>query len=99
MRCWTPSCRRIRRPLINKIGGAAANGIVGVTLILSGINRAQSAAEVSPEGLQMMKGAMLLLPLVCILLGYVVYRSKFKIDEAFHKKIVEDLKARGDLKA
>lgn len=87
------------QPLINKIGGAAANGIVGVTLILSGINRAQSAAEVSPEGLQMMKGAMLLLPLVCILLGYVVYRSKFKIDEAFHKKIVEDLKARGDLKA
>lgn len=86
------------QPLINKIGGAAANGIVGVTLILSGINRAQSAAEVSPDGLQMMKAAMLLLPMLCILLGYVVYRRKFKIDEAFHKRIVEDLKARGDLR-
>ena len=30
------------QPFINKIGGAIASGIVGVTLIVSGINAAQT---------------------------------------------------------
>ena len=85
------------QPLINKIGGAIATGIVTVTLIVSGINKAQSAADVTSEGLLIMKLAMLALPLACIVLGYVVYRFKFKIDKDFYDKIVADLKQRGDI--
>jgi melibiose permease/lactose/raffinose/galactose permease len=86
------------QPLINKIGGAIATGIVTVTLIVSGINRAETAADVTSEGLLMMKLAMFVLPLICIVAGYFVYRFKFKIDKAFYDKIVGELAERGDIK-
>ena len=86
------------QPLINKIGGAIASGIVSVTLVISGINAAQSAADVTPEGLLTLKLSMLVLPLLCILAGYLVYRSKYRIDAQLHRKILEDLRARGDIR-
>jgi melibiose permease/lactose/raffinose/galactose permease len=86
------------QPLINKIGGAIATGIVTVTLIVSGINRAETAADVTSEGLLLMKLAMFVLPLICIVAGYFVYRFKFKIDKAFYDKIVGELAERGDIK-
>ncbi len=85
------------QPFINKIGGAIANGVVGLTLILSGINKAQTAAEVSADGILLMKVSMLVLPLTVILLGYIVYMKKFKIDEEVHVKILQMLRARGDI--
>lgn len=86
------------QPFINKIGGAAASGVVGVTLILSGINEAETAADVTAEGLLLMKSAMFIFPLISIAAGYLVYRYKYKIDKEFYDKIVADLKERGDIK-
>ena len=85
------------QPFINKIGAAIATGVVTVTLIISGINEAESAATVTPEGLFIMKAAMMIFPLIAIVLGYVVYRKKYKIDGEFYERIVEDLKHRGDI--
>ncbi len=85
------------QPFINKIGGAIANGVVGLTLILSGINKAKTAADVSADGILLMKFSMLVLPLTVILLGYIVYMKKFKIDEEVHVKILQMLRARGDI--
>ncbi|MBQ7284223.1 MAG: MFS transporter [Oscillospiraceae bacterium] len=42
--------------------------------------------------LWIMKTAMMLLPLVCIVVGFVIYNKKFIIDEKMYAKIVEDLK-------
>jgi sugar (glycoside-pentoside-hexuronide) transporter len=85
------------QPFINKIGGAIASGVVGLTLILSGVNKAQSAAEVTGQGILIMKLFMLILPLTAILLGYIVYMKKFRIDEEVHAKILQMLRARGDI--
>ncbi|MDR2629584.1 MAG: glycoside-pentoside-hexuronide (GPH):cation symporter, partial [Spirochaetaceae bacterium] len=52
------------QPFINKISGALANGVLGVTLVISGINSAQSKDDVSAGGIVILKTAMLLLPLV-----------------------------------
>lgn len=41
-----------------------------------------------------MKLSMMILPLICILIGFVLYRKKFIIDEELYAKIVEDLNAR-----
>ncbi|HPF87995.1 MAG TPA: glycoside-pentoside-hexuronide (GPH):cation symporter [Candidatus Limiplasma sp.] len=87
------------QPFINKIGGAIANGVLGLTLIISGINAAETAAEVTVDGILTMKLAMLILPLIVILAGYIVYMKKFKIDELFYAKILADLKARGDIES
>jgi Na+/melibiose symporter-like transporter len=85
------------QPFINKMGGAIASGIVGTTLILSGINDAASKADVTEQGLLMMKTSMLVLPLLCIVAGYVVYRVKYKIDSKMYAQIVSDLEKRGDI--
>lgn len=85
------------QPFINKIGGAVASGILGVTLILSGINSAKTPDDVTESGLFLMKIAMLILPLISILAGYLVYRAKFRIDRPFYDRIVQDLKNRGEL--
>jgi len=85
------------QPFINKMGGAVGSGIVGAVIILSGINDAQTPADVTDEGLLMMKAAMLLLPLVFILTGYIVYKFKYKIDAKMFDQIVSDLKDRGEI--
>lgn len=86
------------QPFINKIGGAIANGIVGGTLIISGINSAPTPNDVTEQGLLIMKLSMLILPIAFIVAGYIVYRLKFKIDKEMFDRIVSDLEKRGDLK-
>lgn len=86
------------QPFINKIGGAIANGIVGATLIISGINSAATPEDVTASGLLTMKLAMLIVPLILIVIGYIVYRTKYKIDKEMFDKIVADLASRGDIK-
>ncbi|MCL1830464.1 MAG: glycoside-pentoside-hexuronide (GPH):cation symporter [Oscillospiraceae bacterium] len=85
------------QPFVNKIGAAIANGILGITLILSGINSAVTAADVPDGGIFTLKTSMLLIPLVAIVVGYIIYVLKYNIDEAKYSKIVEELKSRGDI--
>jgi melibiose permease/lactose/raffinose/galactose permease len=85
------------QPFINKIGGAVASGIVGLTLVISGINRAEKVVDVADSGISMMKVAMMILPLVLIAISYLINIKKFKIDEVFHKQILDELTARGDI--
>lgn len=85
------------QPFINKIGNAIASGIVGATVIISGISQAASAADVTEEGLVILKAAMFILPLICILAGYMVYRLKYRIDSKMYSQILADLQARGDI--
>lgn len=87
------------QPLINKIGGAIATGIMTVTLLISGINRAETPDDVTTEGLLILKMAMFIVPLICIIAGYILYRYKYKIDKKFYDRIVADLAARGDIKS
>ncbi|MDR2965610.1 MAG: glycoside-pentoside-hexuronide (GPH):cation symporter [Treponema sp.] len=86
------------QPFIYKVGGAVSSGVVMAVIIISGINEAETAAEVTPAGLLMMKSAMLLFPLICIVFSYFIYRAKYKIDAKFYAQILSDLEARGEIK-
>jgi melibiose permease/lactose/raffinose/galactose permease len=85
------------QPFINKVGAALGTQIVSVVVITSGINSAASPDDVSANGLLLMRMAMLVLPLILIVVGYLIYRAKYRIDEAFYAQIVQDLEARGQL--
>jgi melibiose permease/lactose/raffinose/galactose permease len=87
------------QPLINKMGGAISSGVVSAVIIISGIKEADTAADVTSEGLLMMKMAMLLFPLLCIVTSYIIYRKKYIIDSNFYKKILGDLRDRGEIKS
>ena len=85
------------QPFINKMGGAVASGIVGATVIISGINDAKTAADVTPGGLLTLKLAMFVLPLIFIIAGYLIYRFKYKIDQKMFKQMLAELEDRGDI--
>ena len=97
------------QPFINQFGGAVSKGIVSFTLILSGLNMVANELGLlpadSPEfkdiinaipgsSIWIMKLSMMILPLICILIGFFLYQKKFKIDEEFYAKIVADLEER-----
>ena len=97
------------QPFINQFGGAISKGIVSFTLIISGINMianeiadagnntelAQQILNSTPgSAVWIMKISMMILPLILILVGFVLYQKKFKIDETFYSQIVKDLEER-----
>ncbi len=97
------------QPFINQFGGAVSKGVVSYTLIISGLNAIANSLigiEVgTPEydaiinaipgsSIWIMKLSMMILPLICILIGFVLYRKKFIIDEELYAKIVDDLNAK-----
>ena len=94
------------QPFINQFGGAVSRGIVSFTLIISGINNivnSMTENNATPEeivnavpgsALWIMKISMMILPLVCIVIGFILYSKKFKIDEKLYSKIVSDLEER-----
>ena len=98
------------QPFINQFGGAASKGVVSFTLIISGINmianeiaanpanEAQIIANMPTSAVWIMKISMMILPLICILIGFVLYSKKFKIDEETYANILADLKAREEAK-
>lgn len=98
------------QPFINQFGGAASKGVVSFTLIISGINAIISQVADNPEienelianisdgSIWIMKIAMMILPLICILIGFVLYQKKFKIDEKLYAQIVSDLEERNSQK-
>ena len=85
------------QPFINKLSGAVGNGVVGAVIIVSGIKDAETATDVTESGLLMMKIAMLVFPLICIVVSFLVYRSKYIIDEKKHAEILNELKELGEL--
>ena len=91
------------QPFINQFGGAVSKGIVSFTLIISGINaianavgddptRAEEIINATPgSAIWIMKISMMILPLICILVGFILYHKKFRIDETMYAQIVSDL--------
>ena len=58
------------------------------------INNLINGVEGSP--IWIMKIAMMILPLICILAGFIIYYKKFKIDEKMYAEIIADLEKRNE---
>jgi melibiose permease/lactose/raffinose/galactose permease len=83
------------QPLINKIGGAIATGIVSLTLIISGIKVDGGTVDaIGADGKLTVKLAMFAVPLVMIVAGYIIYLKKYKISEEYYSGILKDLEER-----
>ena len=83
------------QPFINKIGGALATGVVTVTLIISGIKAMNGDVSlVTPKSIMIMKLAMMIFPLILIVLGYVIYLKKYRIDKPFYEKMISEIEER-----
>jgi len=85
------------QPLINKMGAAIGSGVVIYVLIFSGIQDAETAADVTSEGLLIMRIAMLIFPMILIAISFIIWRTKYKITEEFHAQILKDLREKGEI--
>lgn len=87
------------QPFIYKLSNAVASGVVGITLILSGIDVAESAADVTACGAWMLRMAMMALPMVLMGLSYLLLRAKYRLDEEFYARVIDDLEERRGAKS
>ena len=82
------------QPFIYKLSNAIASGVVGITLIWSGIDVATTPGDVTEAGLTILRVAMLGLPMAMIIVSYLVLRARYRLDEEFYGTVVADLAER-----
>ncbi|HEY3409855.1 MAG TPA: hypothetical protein VGK53_16930, partial [Propionicimonas sp.] len=82
---------------INKVGAALSTQIVAIAIVIAGVNP-DRPADTTASGLLTIKIGMLVLPPVLIVASYLIYRAKYRIDEALYARIVAELRERGDLR-
>ncbi len=82
------------QPFINKLGNALASGIVGATVIITGINESTDVSQVTAQGLQLLKISMLIVPLFLVIVSFLIYRKFYRIDEVFYQQIITENKKR-----
>jgi len=86
------------QPLVNKLGGALSTALISVTVVIAGIKTNDVAAtSIDAAGQTMLKGAMFIVPLIVIVVGYIIYLKKFKLDEKRYSEIVTELEEKGEL--
>ena len=84
------------QPFINKVGAALSTQIVAIAIVIAGVNP-DRPADTTASGLLTIKLGMLVLPPILIVISYLIYRAKYRIDETFYAQIVSDLRERGQL--
>ena len=70
---------------------AAAAASKAESTAAAAASTAASAADMTAEGILILKVAMMVFPLICIVVGFIIYRKKYILDEEMYKKIVEEL--------
>jgi melibiose permease/lactose/raffinose/galactose permease len=81
-------------PMLNKLGGAISNGVVGWTVIATGMIGGATKADITGSNVLIFKIIMMAVPLVLVGLAFLVFTKKFKLDEKMHEKIMVDLEKR-----
>ena len=79
------------RPLLDKFGGAVANGVVVMATVAAGMTGGATAATVTAHGVSIFKIYMFLIPIALILVGIIIFILKVKLDEKSHAQIVAKL--------
>lgn len=82
------------QPFIYKFSNALATGIVGATVVVSGISGAASAADLDDAGRAVIKVAMMALPLALVVVSYLILRARYRLDEVTYADIVGELRRR-----
>lgn len=82
------------QPFVYKASSAIGTGLVGLALLVSGVNEAASAADVTGQGRSAFLAVMLGVPIVLTVVSWIVLRSRYTLDEKRYGQIVADLAAR-----
>jgi lactose/raffinose/galactose permease len=89
------------RPLIDKLAGAIAMGVVGLAAVHAGMVGNAKPSSITAGELFTFKSYMFYIPMVMLILSALVYTFKVKLSEKRHTEIVRELerKLRAEAKA
>ncbi|WP_283679534.1 glycoside-pentoside-hexuronide (GPH):cation symporter [Lentilactobacillus sp. Marseille-Q4993] len=79
------------RPLLDKLGGAVSNGVVGITAVIAGMTAGASASDITTGGQVSFKLMMFGIPAVMFLIASLIFAKKVTLDEKEHAEIVDEL--------
>jgi len=79
------------RPLLDKLGGAISNGIVGLTAVWAGMTAGATSGDITAHGQMIFKLMMFGIPAAMVLIGTFIFFKKVKLDEKMHAEIVHEL--------
>ena len=79
------------RPLLDKLGGALSNWVVGIAAVLAGMTAGATASDITTHGQIIFKLFMFGIPALLILSGTFIFFKKVTLDEKEHAKIVDEL--------
>ncbi|MHC9533506.1 glycoside-pentoside-hexuronide (GPH):cation symporter [Dellaglioa sp. BT-FLS60] len=80
------------RPLLDKLAGAFANGVVGFAAIHAGMTGSATASDITHGDLLQFRTYMFFVPMALLLVAAFIFMSKIKLTEAKHAEIVSELK-------
>ncbi|EHM00010.1 transporter, major facilitator family protein [Lentilactobacillus parafarraginis F0439] len=79
------------RPLLDKLGGAISNWVVGAAAVLAGMTAGATASNISTSGHVTFKLFMFGVPALLMLIGTFIFFKKVTLDEKEHAEIVDEL--------
>jgi lactose/raffinose/galactose permease len=79
------------RPLLDKLGGAVSNWVVGAAAVLAGMTAGATAGSITNQGHLVFKLFMFGVPALLMLTGTFIFFKKITLDEKEHAKIVDEL--------
>jgi lactose/raffinose/galactose permease len=82
------------RPLIDKLAGAFANGIVGIAAVAAGMTGAAKPEDITSAGMQSFNLFMFYIPIILIVISVIIYWFKVTLTEKKHAQIVIELEKR-----
>ncbi|MDT6981322.1 glycoside-pentoside-hexuronide (GPH):cation symporter [Levilactobacillus zymae] len=82
------------RPLIDKLAGAASNGVVGLVAVAVGMTGNAKPSDISAAGIFKFNTFMFYIPIVLLIIAAVIFFFKVTLTEAKHAEIVKELRKR-----
>lgn len=82
------------RPLIDKLAGAASNGIVGIVAVAAGMTGNAKPSDISAHGVFQFNTFMFYIPLILLIIAALIFFFKVTLTEEKHDEIVKELNKR-----
>lgn len=82
------------RPLIDKLAGAASNGIVGIVAVMVGMTGNAKPSDISATGVSQFNMVMFYIPIVLLVIAAIIFWVKVTLTEKKHDEIVRELEKR-----
>lgn len=82
------------RPLIDKLAGAASNGVVGIVAVVAGMTGNAKPGDITSAGVHQFNMYMFYIPMALLVLAAILFFWKVTLSEDKHEVVLKELQAK-----